>query len=461
MRYGTGSWDNESLGNHRAVVRVAKPAGAILAHIEWRRRDLAPEDKSIVVICAATDERVRNVARVAVNREFGDLAFEARSAGDYYVYYMPYRNIADGAFMQKHFSHFAYERPEATADAAWLAAHGLADPAAAAGALPRLPRAEADEIQAINDFHSFDPMEVIATAGEVAALLALHADRPYLVFPEDRRHPIRMRDDLPKRWIDNGLRDALSGEACRGECYAFQLGVFAARTALEDLRVQFTDGRSETGSVIPADNWNCINTGGTDWLGRPLRRRVSIAEGKVQPLWCWVQVPAEAEPGEYSATATVSAAGAPQADVHIALTVTDELRPDAGDDEPWRHSRLRWLDSTTALDDEVFAPYTPVAVDGRAVRVLGREIQFADTGLPAAIRTTFPPTVDRVDAPPTDILASPIRLSVAASGSQLQWRAGEGTLAAQSSGCATLRTAADANGWSLRNMTARPPVRPR
>ena len=233
MQYGTGSWDCESLGNHRAVVRVDKPAEAVWAHIEWRRRDKAPEEKNVVVVRADMAERVHNVARIEVNREFGDLLFEARTAGDYYVYYMPYRNIADSDFMRKYFSHFGYEPAEDTADRGWLAKHSLAEPATAAPALQRLPRAETVEIQAISDFHRFDPMEIIATRDEVKALLAQHAGRAYLVFPEDRRHPIRMSGDIPKRWIDKGLSDVLTGEACRGECYAFQLGVFAARVTLQ------------------------------------------------------------------------------------------------------------------------------------------------------------------------------------------------------------------------------------
>ena len=49
---------------------------------------------------------------------------------------------------------------------------------------------------------------------------------------------------------------------------------------------------------------------------------------------------------------------------------------DAGDSELWRHSRLRWLNSTIAIDDEVFGPYTPVGIDGQTVKVLGRRGTF-------------------------------------------------------------------------------------
>ena len=51
----------------------------------------------------------------------------------------------------------------------------------------------------------------------------------------------------------------------------------------------------------------------------------------------------------------------------LSLTVRDKLLADAGDSDLWRQSRLRWLDSTIGLDDEVFPPYTPVTVEGHAL----------------------------------------------------------------------------------------------
>ena len=52
-RYGTGSWDAETLGNHRAVLEVAAEAEAVCAHIPLRRRDYEPEKKNIIIMGAA------------------------------------------------------------------------------------------------------------------------------------------------------------------------------------------------------------------------------------------------------------------------------------------------------------------------------------------------------------------------------------------------------------------------
>ena len=81
MPYGIGSWDADTLGNHRAVLQVAAPAGAVCAHIPWRRRDADPQRKHLIVVEGTTGGRVLNVARLDVNREFGDIVFEAPSAG--------------------------------------------------------------------------------------------------------------------------------------------------------------------------------------------------------------------------------------------------------------------------------------------------------------------------------------------------------------------------------------------
>lgn len=88
-------WDADSLGNHRVVVFVEKPADAVLATIEWRRRDLNPEDKNLIVVDATTGKRITNVCRFAVNRERGEVVFQPQTVpGEYYIYYL--KNVMSG-----------------------------------------------------------------------------------------------------------------------------------------------------------------------------------------------------------------------------------------------------------------------------------------------------------------------------------------------------------------------------
>ncbi len=237
-------------------------------------------------------------------------------------------------------------------------------------------------------------MEVVATAAEMKRLLAANTERPYLVFAEDRKFPIRMTDELPLRWIKAGPSDSFSGEACRGEFYPYQLGVFATGQSLEDVKIDFSDLTSAAGHTIPAAAMRCFNTGGVDWLGRPFKKTVSVPKGQVQALWCGIAVPNDIQPGLFRGVATVRARGAAATPVKLALSVADRVLGDSGDSEPWRLSRLRWLDSTIGLDDEVCAPFKPVEFDGRTVRILGRTARLADGGLLARITSSFSRNID-------------------------------------------------------------------
>jgi len=92
--YGTGQWDADSLGNHRIVVAVDRPADAVLATLDWRRRDLNPEEKGVIVVDAATGEQVTNVARFTINREKGEIVFQPQTVpGNYYIYSMIFSGL--------------------------------------------------------------------------------------------------------------------------------------------------------------------------------------------------------------------------------------------------------------------------------------------------------------------------------------------------------------------------------
>jgi hypothetical protein len=378
VKHGIGPWDPESgIGNHRAVVRVStlpapkplptargakkagppptltKPAAARVV-IPWRRRDPEPEKKDIIIVDAASGERIMNVLTLAVNREYGDLLFEPKTVpGDYYVYFMPYKSEG-----RKNYPNVKYDPPLSTADPAWLSANGLAPDKLPALRPDAFPRAAVVELQSADEFSAFTPMERIATAAETKALLEAHSGSAYLLFPEDRALSIRMADDLPFRWTADGPSGAIRGEAARGEYFAFQIGVWAAREPIADLDVRFSDlvqavPRIEDGSPAPrtliaAAAMTCFNKGGVNWDGTSFRKSLSVDRGKIQALWCGIQVPRDARAGVFSGTVTVAPKGLPETILAVELHVTADILEDAGDGDPSRMSRLRWLDSTLA-----------------------------------------------------------------------------------------------------------------
>jgi hypothetical protein len=394
--YGVGNWKADGLGNHRVRLSVDAKADAVWAHIEWRRRDASPEKLETIVVDAQTGKRVTNVVRAEIGRETGDIVFQPVTApGEVFVYFMPYTESTVNWEYKTN-----YLPPVATADPAWVERNGLG-PDHLAGTLKGLPQAKVLEIEARSEFDRFDPMEVIATTDETRALLAKHPGEPYLLFPEDRRYPIRMTDDLPLRWIESGPGPSFSGEAQRGEYYVFQIGVFAAGQAIPDLKLQFADLTPRQGKAIPASAFHCINLGGTDWLGRPITKTVSVAKGKVQALWIGFQVPEDAAAGKYAGSVIVRPEGLPERRLALDLTVQPEVIADHGDGDLWRMSRLRWLDSTIGLDDEVVAPYTPLKVDGKRISCLGRSVVLNYEALP-----------DQITSSGRQVLAGPISLNI-------------------------------------------------
>ena len=191
------------------------------------------------------------------------------------------------------------------------------------------------------------------------------------------------------------------------------------------MAIDFGDLTSSAGRKIPASALRCFNLGGVDWLGRTFHKQVDVPQGKVQALWCGVAVPKDLPAGTYRGILTVKAKNAPATPLALTLHVADQVLADSGDSDLWRLSRLRWLDSKIALDDEVFAPYRPVTLENRTIGVLGRGARIADSGLLASITSRFSRNNDAVDAAPRELLAAPMRFVVApATGALPRWQTG-------------------------------------
>ena len=401
--YGVGIWNADSLGNHRVIVSVDKPADAVLATIDWRRRDLNPEAKNLIVVDAATGERITNVCRFTIDREQGEVVFQPQTVpGEYYIYYL--KNVMSGSPYYPTVNYPAFEN---TASADWVKKNKLSGKKA-----PALPAAKVVQFQAINELNSFYPMEVIATSNETARLLKEHPGEKYILFTEDRKFPIRMTTDIPYKWIADNRHDFFNGQADKGEFYVFQFGVWAARSNVENLHVDFSALTNKaTGEQIPASSFTCFNTEGTDVTGTVFEKNCSVDKGKVQALWVGTQLPEHLSAGTYQGTVTVSAANAESKTVQVSLNVSENVIANHGDNEPWRHSRLRWLNSQIGFDDEVIAPYTPLVMKDKTISCLGREIKLSDLGLPEHITSYFKETMTGIGTNGRSVLAAPMELA--------------------------------------------------
>lgn len=396
------AWDSETLGNHRAVVVV--DAAGRFAHVTvpWRRPDRNPDTKAVIVVPASGGAAIRNVRRGAITQAAGEFDFEPTAgAGRYYLYYLPYKSGG-----RSNYPNITYLPVAETADGAWLSE------LARAGSLPR---ARVERFEAVDALNSFAPMEVIATPDEVARLNAARPGDAFLVFPEDRLHSIRMRDQLPQRWVERGPAATFADTARRGEYFAFQLGVYARR-ALGNVRVTIGDlhAGGAAGAVIAASRTNVLNQGGTNWDGAHFASRVDVPAGNVQAMWCGIDVPNGASPGTYVGAATVTADGAAPVTVTISLVVRAVSVLAGGANEPEKMTRLKWLNSTMGQRNDVIPPYTAIVVTGRTLRFLGRSLTLDASGLPARIETYFTPEMTGVSTTANPVLAAPVRLDVTA-----------------------------------------------
>ncbi|HLX65617.1 MAG TPA: glycoside hydrolase domain-containing protein, partial [Puia sp.] len=410
----TGCWNPDSLGNQRVVVRygsgarggshsgVAGSARVVRVAIPWRRRDENPERKRIIVQDSATGVRVRNVVVQSVTREEGDILFEPVSGnGVYYIYYLPYRNEG-----RSNYPRGVYWKPDTTAEAGWMEKAKIAGRSAAVGSGGVAEKAQVVRFEAIDSFNTRYPMEVIATAKEVSALKAKYKDSAFLVFPENRKYPIRMQKDLPYRWIIRGPGGRLGALARPLENYAYELGLYALRS-VSDVGVEFGALRNANGRRIPTDSMVCINTDGVSYDGRSFVKHVDVAPGEVQALWCVVRVPDDAE-GIYTGTVSV-VADRRRVVVPVRLKVEGRPAADHGVGIPAAMTRLTWLNSTLAQENTVIAPYTPLEIVGDTViRLLGRSIRLGRQGFPAQIQTFFTPEMTEMTERPTDLLAEGI-----------------------------------------------------
>ena len=426
LRYGVGTWEPDSLGNHRAVVRVANAADAIFAHIPWRRRDMTPDKVNVVVMNGATNQRVLNVVRVNINREYGDIVFQAPSVGEYYLYYMPYT----GTF-KSNYPKITYRVVEQTADATWASKHSLTS----GTTYQSLPHAQMIGFDAVNDFSKFTPMEYIATAAEVSQLRAANSSAPFLAFAEDRSRSIRMTNDIPQVWAERGAFKPFSGTAKRGEYYTLQIGVWANRNALDSVRYVASALKRRGGTEsIPASAITSFNTEGTDWSGKRFTRAVHVDAGKVQPLWFGVNIPTSAVAGDYEGQITILNAGHGE-NIHVQLQVLPTIATNHGDDSPAQLTRLRWLNSQLAADDSIVTPFTAMRVVGHTISLLGRSFTFGNDGLPTSIRSYFNANNTAIGTTSREILSAPVRLQLSdADNHDVVWTGAAPTITKRTSG---------------------------
>lgn len=198
-------------------------------------------------------------------------------------------------------------------------------------------------------------------------------------------------------------------QAVTGEYYTFQVGVMAY-DSLSDVHITFHDLKAEGGLRIPTSAMTCFNQEGIDFRGRPFTRKVSIRNGKLQPLWIGLDL-SDVKAGTYKGKLTFHANGKKQ---HLPLTlqVEEGQLAENGCSEGWRMARMKWLNSTLGQEDELTGSYIPLKRDNQTIDLLGRQVTLSPQGFPSSIITYFNQSVETLNQQGQELLANPITLDV-------------------------------------------------
>ena len=119
----------------------------------------------------------------------------------------------------------------------------------------------------------------------------------------------------------------------------------------------------------------------------------------------------------------VTADGQTETRIPLQLKVTADSIRNAGDDDPQRLSRLRWLDSRLATDDGIAPPYTAIERRGNALSILGRKVVLGRNGFPASIESFFDVEMTKLTDQPSEMLQAPVELVAENSaGKAMRWK---------------------------------------
>lgn len=244
------------------------------------------------------------------------------------------------------------------------------------------------------------------------------SDRSYVVFNELRENPIKWIDSISEEQIIEALSPVpFVMHARPGEYFVYQLGVWALRNDIQDVRVEFSDLKAKNGEEVLSTSMGCFNTGGTDFRGNPFTKQINIPARQVQSLWVGIDL-GHVGKGDFTGSVSIIANGETQT-VPVRLIVDGEVAVNHGYDEGKKLSRLNWLNSTLGTDEEVTRGFLPVGVEGNTISILGRTLSIAASGLPAQISSYFSPSNQSLLETSESIVGKPFRFVVEKEGGEI------------------------------------------
>ena len=355
---------NYNLWPNRIVFSVGEEAEVVRAEAFWRRSRLVHRFDGLKLLSARTGKEIRDARLVGYSQERIVFDFHPIDGpGQYYLY------------------HGSREPVLFDPSETWLAK---------ADSLENPPAARVEGVEARCQIDSFFPMETVALKSEVTQLDSMFPNAPYLVFPQDRDHSIKLQHEIPAVWAHRDPEADFVLEADRGEYRVFQLGLWARRANLTDVEVEFSDFDSVDGnSRISAAWFQCLTLESRIRSRYTLRppERFPVPRNQVRALWIGIDIPAAVREGDYQGEVTVLVPEQPTTRVPVIVRISNALVADRGDHDLRRLSRLRWIESDIGISNEIFPPFTPLEFEekDRAITTWGHTVILNESGMPEGI----------------------------------------------------------------------------
>ena len=234
--------------------------------------------------------------------------------------------------------------------------------------------------------------KLISTRSALTKYADVLKERKFFIFPELRDNSIKWYDSIQEEKVRNSIsKKSFSMSAQPGEFYTFQIGVWALKSDLDDIQVEFSElKKNNSDQFVHAGDITCFNKGGTDFRGNAFTKKISVQSGRIQALWMGIDLNG-VDSGDYTGSVSVIAGGEKQT-IAVQLNVSGETVPNHGYNQGKRLSRLNWLNSNVGINDEITKGYIPVKVEENEISILGRTLNIARNGLPASITTFFSPS---------------------------------------------------------------------
>lgn len=157
-------------------------------------------------------------------------------------------------------------------------------------------------------------------------------------------------------------------EPLQGEVFVLQVALLSPSTdTVKDITY---DGTTE---------FSCINRDCVDKYGVSYKREIMLEPNVLQPMFFLVENAVKEH-----ATIKFHLDGS-QYVIIVDVLPSATTVSNHGYDDLWRLSRLKWLNSSVHIDDNVPSPFVPIAVDGDKVSIIGRDFIIGELGLPKQI----------------------------------------------------------------------------